>query len=73
MKNESLKMSSPTKSDEKKQNENEDEKEKAKNLVNYAHKHQQTKESHRPGISFNYILIQYSRFNLFEIHKLFQK
>ena len=50
MKNESLKMSSPTKSDEKKQNENEDEKEKAKNLVNYAQKHQQTKESHRPGI-----------------------
>ena len=44
-------MSSPSKSNDKLKNE--DEKEKAKNLVNYAQKHQQTKESHRPGNFYN--------------------
>ena len=49
MKKETLRKSSPRKESEEQKREKREEKEKAKNLVDYAQKHQQTKESHKPG------------------------
>lgn len=48
MKNQALKESISKQESEEENRENKEEKEKAKNLVSYAQKHQQTKESHKP-------------------------